>query len=115
MRNTLERALRLNRYVVSSVANGDEAKRSLTDDLADILLSDVSVGGSVNGFELAHWARELWPALPIVLISGLALYDPPVNLMTDPSVRMLAKPFNTAALMAVLAELLTLQSSGPSV
>ena len=109
LRNTLERALRLHRYVVSSVESGDEAKRSLARDQADILLSDVSLGVSINGFELALWARGLWPPLPIVLISGLALYDPPANLVTDPYVRMLAKPFTVAALMAALAELLVLQ------
>lgn len=106
LRSTLERALRLYRYEVRSVQSGPEAQEGFASQPVDVLLSDISLAGPINGFELAHWARALWPSLPIVLISGMALYDPPAEMLADPYVRMLAKPFTVAALMAALAELL---------
>ena len=106
LRSTLERALRLYRYDVRAVESGPAAQDSFASQPVDILLSDISLAGPINGFELANWARALWPSLPIVLISGLALYDPPPEMLADPRVRMLAKPFTVASLMAVLAELL---------
>jgi DNA-binding NtrC family response regulator len=106
LRRTLERALRLYRYDVKAVETGPEAQESFATEPVDILLSDVSLTGPINGFELAHWARALWPRLPIVLISGVALYDPPAEMLADPRISMLAKPFTIATLMAALAELL---------
>lgn len=106
LRTTLERALRLHRYDVTSFANGKKAQESFAAGRVDILLTDVSLSGEINGFALASWAREWCPRLPIALISGLELYNPPATIVADPLVRMLPKPFTMAALMSVLAELL---------
>lgn len=106
LRATLERALRLYRYDVKSVENGRQAQDNLAAGRVDVLLTDVSLPGEIDGFALAGWARGFWPRLPIVLISGLALYNPPGALLADPLVCMLPKPFTMAALMGALAELL---------
>jgi CheY-like chemotaxis protein len=107
LRTTLKRALLLYRYEVIAVDAGLAAQDCLTTCHVDILLADVSLPGAINGFELAAWARALRPRLPIVLISGLALYDPPADLAADPCVRMLPKPFTVAALVGALADLLS--------
>jgi DNA-binding NtrC family response regulator len=107
LRTTLERALRLHRYDVKSVESGRQAQDSFAARPVDVLLTDVSLAGQIDGFALAAWARALRPRLPIVLISGLALDDPPDAMVADPLVRMLAKPFTMAALMGALVELLS--------
>ncbi len=106
LRTTLERALRLYHYEVMAVEAGLAAQDRLATCPVDIMLTDVSLPGAINGFELAAWARAFRPRLPIVLISGLALYDPPADMAADPYVRMVPKPFTVAALIGALAELL---------
>jgi CheY-like chemotaxis protein len=61
-------------YAVHEAADADEALRHLRDDPAIALLfSDVVLGGSTNGIELAHVARGLRPTLPVLLTSGYEL------------------------------------------
>lgn len=105
LRTTLERALRLQGYVVISAESGPQAQAIFATRHVGLLLTDVALSGEFNGFRLAEWVRGYRPALPIILISGLALYDPPAWLTTDPHVRMLPKPFTLATLMGALAEL----------
>nr|MDP9123709.1 response regulator [Pseudomonadota bacterium] len=40
--------------------------------LPDIVLSDIEMPGRLSGMELAFRLRELWPRLPVVLITGYA-------------------------------------------
>jgi two-component system NtrC family sensor kinase len=40
--------------------------------LPDIVLSDIEMPGKLSGMDLAFRLRELWPALPVVLITGYA-------------------------------------------
>ena len=40
--------------------------------LPDIVLSDIEMPGKLNGMDLAFRLRELWPRLPVVLITGYA-------------------------------------------
>jgi len=111
LRVPLERALRLFRYDVLAVSTVAGAKAALLDDRIDLLLSDVTLEAT-SGFELALWARALRPGLPILLISGMALFFAPAELRNDPAVRLVAKPFQIAKLMADVAELLAWRSSG---
>jgi two-component system NtrC family sensor kinase len=40
--------------------------------LPDIVLSDIEMPGELSGMDLAFRLRELWPGLPVVLITGYA-------------------------------------------
>lgn len=52
-------------------ANADEALRELEESQAvRILLTDVSIPGSMDGLELANLVRERWPEVRIVIASG---------------------------------------------
>jgi DNA-binding NtrC family response regulator len=99
LRATLTRALRLNRFEVEAVGTLPAARQCLTEQSFDVLLSDVSLENSDDGFVLAQWTRTNWPSMPIVLMSGLALHDPPKDLASDPAIRMLPKPFPVATLV----------------
>eukprot|EP01037_Dinobryon_pediforme_P005275 gene5274-5328_t len=106
LRATLARALRLNRFEVEAIGTLLAARQCLSQQHFDILLSDVSLENSDDGFVLARWARNLFPSLPIVLMSGLALHDPPKHLAQDPVIRMLPKPFQVTTLVNACRELL---------
>ena len=89
-------------YPVVEAANGLEARSMLeaVEDIA-ILVSDTVMPG-LGGRELAAFARQLRPALPILLITGYATGPTPAG---TPDVPTLRKPFDGAALAAALATL----------
>lgn len=69
----------------------------------DLLLTDVILGGPVNGFDVALAARAWFPALPVVLItgySGPAGAVPPALALSAP---LLLKPFRRRDLFDALA------------
>ncbi|MFC3127316.1 ATP-binding protein [Pseudoroseomonas globiformis] len=58
-------------YPVHEAANGDQALRMLQDGLAvDLLFTDVSMPGSLDGVSLAQQASALCPGLRILVTSG---------------------------------------------
>ena len=59
-------------YRVVEAANGDEAVEVLTaaDCDVDLILSDVQMPGSLDGFGLARWVRENLSGTDIILTSG---------------------------------------------
>jgi two-component system NtrC family sensor kinase len=54
--------------------SADAALAALQDGatLPDIVLSDIEMPGRLSGMDLAFRLRELWPRLPVVLITGYA-------------------------------------------
>ena len=108
LRSTLARALALHGYGVEAVEGSVAAQAALACGGIDLLLTDVLLGGALDGFQLAFWARDRLPRLPMVLISGLALSFPPQALLDDAAVWMLPKPFSAAGLMAILRNALAL-------
>ena len=73
--------------------DGDEAKRVLAEHWESIILlfSDVDIPGETNGFALARYVAEKWPAIEIVIASGHVLPKP--GEMPEKAT-FIAKPFN---------------------
>ena len=57
-------------YEVTATCTGDEAAILLAEDGFDLLLTDVTMPGQIDGIGLAEHARELHPGLPVVFVSG---------------------------------------------
>ena len=57
--------------------------------LPDIVLSDIEMPGKLNGMDLAFRLRELWPKLPVVLITG---YAKQLEVAVSGGLRVLPKP-----------------------
>ena len=81
-------------FRVFEAANGDEAVQIMTEpDIAiDIVLSDVEMSGSMQGFALANWVRANRPDLPIIL-AGSASRAPKKAADLCEDGPMLAKPY----------------------
>lgn len=60
------------------------------------LVTDNSLSGTMSGVELAQYAREKFPRMNIILISGKQVENPPV--LTT----FLHKPFAPASLVAAV-------------
>ncbi len=58
-------------YKVIEAANADEAIRILESRFdVEIVFSDVSMPGSMDGLRLVHLIRDRWPPIRLILASG---------------------------------------------
>lgn len=83
---------------VRSVRSADAALDALADANGelDLVFSDVSMPGEMDGIQLAHEIRRRWPALPVVLLTG---YATRVHDATAAGFRVLSKPVGAQALL----------------
>lgn len=83
---------------VRSVRSADAALDALADSQGelDLVFSDVSMPGEMDGIQLAHEIRRRWPALPVVLLTG---YATRVHDATAAGFRVLSKPVGAQALL----------------
>ncbi len=93
-------------YLVLTAQNGEEAWALIKGDEHDIrlLLTDIVMPDSFDGFELAARVRKHQPDLPILLMTGAALHEyPPAVLLTwEPM--LLRKPFSPDRLLTFVQE-----------
>src|SRR6516225_9112672 len=58
-------------YTVKQVANAHQALELLAHDpKIDLVFSDILMPGGMNGLELGHAVRRLYPAMPVLLTTG---------------------------------------------
>jgi CheY-like chemotaxis protein len=91
-------------FRVREVATADEALRYMRSGASiDVLFTDISLPGGMNGAELAERAREMRPEMPIVYVSGrykLSEISPLV-----PRSLFVAKPYDPNDICALLTRL----------
>lgn len=56
-------------YEVTTAPSADDARRLMMDNVYDVLVTDVIMHG-VDGIDLAGWASEHQPGIPVILMSG---------------------------------------------
>jgi CheY-like chemotaxis protein len=87
---------------VTGLGTAEEALAHLGEQsLPDLLLSDVALGNGMPGTELARLARERWPAMGRLLMSGYA-HEWRDSGPAGGADELLAKPFERAALLAAM-------------
>jgi CheY-like chemotaxis protein len=84
------------------VADADEALESLRTRAVDLVVSDVSMPGSVDGWALAGRLAEERPDVGVLLTSG----DPAAARATPDGPELLPKPFTVAALDGAIRRVL---------
>jgi DNA-binding LytR/AlgR family response regulator len=75
------------------------------------LVTDIRMGATPSGWDVAQQAREKFPALAVVYVTGDSITEWPSNGV--PQSTVLQKPFASAELVAALANLLVAQQSMP--
>ena len=85
--------------------NVDAAETLLTEYADEIVLlfTDVQMPGTRNGFDLARLTAERWPAISIIVSSGLANPDP--DLMPEGAI-FVRKPFSAEVIIDHLQAIL---------
>jgi DNA-binding response OmpR family regulator len=87
-------------YAVLQASNADaafEMIKARTD--VGILVTDVHMPGSMDGFSLARAVRERWPRVELIITSG-RLRPTPAELPDDGL--FVPKPYNSSQLLAAL-------------
>lgn len=70
VRSAVAEELREAGFQVIEACDADEALRALSAIQIDIVLTDVTMPGSLDGIGLAKWVRQHKPAAKILLTSG---------------------------------------------
>lgn len=106
VRTLLEQALREGGFKVELASNGADALALLEDREADLrgLITDINLGAEPDGWEIARRAREIFPNLPVVYMSGSASQE--WTSKGVPQSVFVAKPFATAQVITGIAGLL---------
>lgn len=104
VRQTLCEQLHLLGYLTLEAETGEQALQMLaTTTEVELLISDLMLPGSLSGAEVVNQVRTLWPALPVLLISGQDLR--PAHNPQLPDVQLLRKPFTRAQLAQALRKI----------
>ena len=89
-------------YTVVEACNADEAT-GILERQSDIrvVFTDINMSGSMDGLKLAHWIRNRWPPIHLIVASGLNMQDKlPAN------GRFVRKPYTAKDVTTALDELL---------
>ena len=106
LRTMIAQILRVDGHQTVLAASGEEALQLLdTDGPFDLLLSDISMGPGINGWELAQHVRQRWPNVPVVLASGWGAQIDANEARARGVAAVLAKPFRVRELREVVASL----------
>ncbi|KTF33715.1 response regulator [Xanthomonas vesicatoria] len=93
-------------YQVVVSADAEQAMEQLTGACPfDLLLSDICLPG-MNGRDLADNARRLYPALPIIFMTGYAGASAKRADFLDTGMRLLTKPFSLRDLLGIVQTVL---------
>jgi CheY-like chemotaxis protein len=110
VRATIAQRLRLMGYAVEEAASGIDALDMLST-AHDILITDIVLHHSVDGWALAERARQVLPTLPIVFMSGYLSARQPEMMAHDELATFVRKPMESAELQAVIEGLLALRET----
>jgi CheY-like chemotaxis protein len=99
LREYVSKRLRASGYAVVDVSSGDEAFAALLGGVAaDILLTDINMPGTLDGWTLAQRSRGLRPRLAVVYSSS-EQRDPDQEVADS---RFIPKPYEFHDLLAVI-------------
>lgn len=82
--------------------SGEEALAVLAVESVDLLITDVGMGPSMNGWDLAERAHVDHPCLPVILATGWGATIDPESARDRGICAILSKPYRRADLMNVL-------------
>jgi CheY-like chemotaxis protein len=93
-------------FEVTATCTGDEAAILIADsDRFDVLLTDITMPGLIDGIGLAEHAREVHPALPVVFVSGRPDHARRAEAVGPPSAFM-PKPYDVDHVISVIDRLI---------
>ena len=90
-------------YEVVEAANATDAIKALEADLTvRLVLTDVDMPGGMDGIRLAHYVRDRWPPIQLIVVSGkvgVQAAQLPVG------AKFMGKPYHEPTLLSLLQSL----------
>ena len=105
LRIFVARALRLDGHETDEAADGAEGLEKLKGGSYDLLLSDIRMP-VMDGIELAHQAKDAFPALKILLMTGYAEQRERADDLAEKIIDVVPKPFALPDLRKAVARAL---------
>lgn len=115
IRLTLEHSLEDNGFDHKTVGSAQEAA-GLFDEHGEqcrALITDVNLGGEHTGWDVARSAREKFPTLPVVCITGDSAHEWAAHGV--PNSILINKPFVEAQVINAVATLLNREATMPQI
>ena len=112
MRRALCEILRLEKYEVDDVSDGEAALDAIGTGVYDLIVLDVMMPGK-NGFDVAREVRRRGIKTPILMLTARAELDDKVTGLDCGADDYLTKPFMTKELLARIRALLRRQINTP--
>ncbi|MCP4637218.1 MAG: sigma-54-dependent Fis family transcriptional regulator [Methyloversatilis sp.] len=102
-REGLATALRRDGLEVTTADNGEAALALLRQHDYEVLLTDVKMPG-MDGLELLRRAREAWPAMEVLVVTGFATTESAVEAMRAGAFYYVSKPFRLGEVRKLVRE-----------
>jgi CheY-like chemotaxis protein len=90
-------------YDVAEAANASEAIRLLERDRVELVLTDVDMPGGMDGIQLAHYVRDRWPPVRLIVISGKVGVKPGE---LPAGARFMSKPYQEPQLLGLVQSMI---------
>lgn len=97
-------------YEGLAAANADEAI-ALLEKRADVKLvfTDIEMPGTIDGVKLAHYIRNRWPPIHLILASGKEIKD---ESQLPAGSRFFSKPYDNTTIVEEMGRMLTAIDAG---
>lgn len=105
VRSALVRSLTLLGYRADEAASGHQALAMLEGTLYDVMVLDIRMPG-MDGVEVMQWARRMYPALCIILLTGHASLENAIAAVRSHADDYLLKPASVHDIAAAIAQAL---------
>jgi DNA-binding NtrC family response regulator len=93
IRKLLKGRLERDGYDVTTAANADEAQAQFKNGEVSVMVTDLRMPGK-DGFTLMKWAKEQYPQLRVIVITGHGEKDVAVQALRHGAANYLEKPFD---------------------
>lgn len=109
LREALIDTLVLAGYNCVEAESGEQAIIQLKTQQIDLIVSDVQMGG-MSGLSLLKSVKNIYPNLPMLLMTAYGTIDDAVQAMRDGACNYMAKPFAPEVLLNMVSQYLPLQN-----
>ncbi|MBV4455292.1 MULTISPECIES: ATP-binding protein [Pseudomonas] len=114
VRLTVVELLEQSGYTVLTAEDGDQAMLKLQEGLhPELIFTDVVMPGRIKSTDLADWAREQTPPVPVLFTSGHTRDILSSNHLLTPDIHLLSKPYSPEALTQRVRSVLTARQGCP--
>ncbi len=108
VRLTVVELLKQSGYTVLTAEDGDQAMAKLQSGLQpELIFTDVVMPGRIKSIDLANWAREQVPPIPVLFTSGHTRDILSSNHLLSADINLLSKPYSPDALTQRVRSVLT--------